>query len=66
MPIWIRNLTFSRIQKYFDEQNNKGGNDVVSHNKQVLSAAGYTADKVNENKKVNIPTYVTNSPKKNK
>ena len=61
MPIWLRRLTFHKLQEHYEKVNNpNGGNDVISQNKKTLQSAGIS----NENQQVNVPSYVVKASKK--
>ena len=57
MPIWLRNLTFNLIDKYYSEQNKntKAENSWVS---------GEAKEAASQNKKITPPSYVTKASKK--
>ncbi len=61
MPIWLRRLTFHKLQEHYEKTNNpNGGNDVVSQNRKILQSAGASA----EEQKINVPSYVVKASKK--
>jgi len=58
MPIWLRRLTFSKIQSHYDKEH--GGGDVVEKSQQAMKSAGSTSS----NQKINVPSYVVKASKK--
>jgi len=57
MPIWLRNLTFTFIENHYKEQNPDSQNEDT-----WVKGEAYQAAK--ENKKIQVPSYVTKASKK--
>lgn len=57
MPIWLRNLTFNLIDKYYSEQNK----NTKAEDSWVKGEAKQAAQ---ENKKITPPSYITKASKK--
>ena len=61
MPIWLRNLTFTKIKNHYEKtQNLNSGGDVVTQNRKTLQSAGATSD----SQKISVPQYVVKASKK--
>jgi len=57
MPIWLRNYTFKKIKDWYDSANSKDTNSDSWVNGQTKEIAA-------QNKKIQVPTYVTKAAKK--
>lgn len=59
MPIWLRKFTFSKINKWYEEQNSESSTNNAEESIANMKAAGSVAKK-----EVNVPSYVTKASKK--
>jgi len=57
MPIWLRNLTFTFIENHYQEQSQESPAEDTWLSGEAKQAA-------QENKKVQVPSYVTKASKK--
>ncbi len=61
MPIWLRRLTFHKLQEHYEKVNDPNkGKDVVSQNRKTIQSAGISS----EGQKINVPSYVVKASKK--
>ena len=60
MPIWLRNFTYSSINKFYKEQNDEQSKSTVEDSIANMKAAGSVAPK----KQSTTPNYVTKASKK--
>ncbi len=57
MPIWLRNFTFNKIKEFHENKNSQ--NNTVQESIKNMRSVGAV-----NNKKIQVPTYVTKASKK--
>ena len=58
MPLAIRNFTWNKIKKWYDEESKSSNDDNMAESIKNIKSAG------NQSQKVQVPSYVTNVSKK--
>ena len=56
MPIWLRNYTFYKLKDWYNQKNKNPNEDSWTQ--------GQVKEEASQNKKVQVPTYVTKASKK--
>ena len=56
MPIWLRIYTFNKLKDYFQQSNKNSNEDSWTQ--------GRVKEEASQNKKIQVPTYVTKASKK--
>lgn len=57
MPIWLRKFTFNKIKEWYYKSKSKENEDSWVKDKEAKKVAS-------QNKKINVPTYVTKASRK--
>jgi hypothetical protein len=56
MPIWLRNYTFNKLKEYYHQSKQNPNEDSWTQ--------GHVKEEASQNKKIQVPTYVTKASKK--